>query len=458
MPELSAVQQRMREDWDRRAHEDASYYVAFGRRQQSAEEFFASAADVLRTLRAEYERLPRPAAELRALEIGCGPGRLLLPLSHDFLRVDGVDVSAEMVRIANRNLADRPNAHAHAAGGADLAGFEDASIGLVYSYAVFQHIPSRDVVWSYLREAVRVLEPGGILKCQVNALPRAGDPAVTPEPGWSLRAGAPPRRAALDEPPDTWSGVSFRAEELAAFCAEQGLQLLAFDGFDTQYLWMTARKGIEAPGADRPCRLAGAANTFTSDRLIPQAGRFASASLWVVDLPAHADLNTLRVEIDGQPTAPSYVRRRPAAGSAQVNVFLPPGTRTGAVPARLLLDGQPLTEPIALRVTPAAPLVPRLVSVSDGVNLLSSASIESRALKVSVEEAPYADADGVRRDFEARLDETPLAIEDVFCVDPLARRFEINLRVPADLPGGPYNLFCRLGSRRLPQVGMQLAP
>ncbi len=279
-----------------------------------------------------------------------------------------------------------------------------------------------------------------------------------PVVGWSLRAGSPPRRPVLEDEPNTWSGVSFRAEELAAFCAEHELQLLSFEGFDTQYLWMTARKGFSTAAKAGPCRLAGAANTFTSDRLIPQAGRFASASLWVTDLPARADLNNLRVEIDGVSTAPSYIRRRPSAGSAQINVFLPPGTRTGAVPARLVSDGFPLTEPITLRVVPPAPLIPRLVSVTDGVNLLSGDSIENRSLKVSIEEAPFDDAAALERAFEARLNEYVLPVEDVFLVDPLARRFEINLRIPDEVPGGPYNLFCRVGARRLPHVGLQLAP
>jgi SAM-dependent methyltransferase len=448
----------MRQDWDRRALDDASYYVAFGRRKQSREEFFASAADVLRTLRADYPRLPGSPAKLRALEIGCGPGRLLAPLSRDFLQVDGVDVSAEMIELARRNLVDSPNARAHVAGGSDLADFEGSSIGFVYSYAVFQHIPSREVVLSYLREAVRVLIPGGVLKCQFNSLPRAGSPDVKPVAGWSLRAGAPPRRAVLEEAPDTWSGVSLRAEELAELCRQQDLQLLAFDGFDTQYLWMTARKGRVAPGDSSACRLAGAANTFTSDRLIPQAGRFAGVSLWVTGLPEHADLNNLRVEIDGVPTAPCYVSRRPDVGSAQVNVFLPPGTRTGAVPARLLLNGQRLTEPIALRITPPAPAIPRLASVTDGVNLLSEDSIENRSLKVSLEDVPFDDPAGLKRVFEARLGQHSLMIEEIFLADPLARRFEVNLRVPDEIPAGPYNLICQVGARKLPHVGLQLQP
>jgi len=43
----SLVEQQMRNDWEGRAREDASYYVAFGRRNQDSEEFFASGAEAL---------------------------------------------------------------------------------------------------------------------------------------------------------------------------------------------------------------------------------------------------------------------------------------------------------------------------------------------------------------------------------------------------------------------------
>jgi ubiquinone/menaquinone biosynthesis C-methylase UbiE len=448
----------MREDWDRRAREDAEYYVAFGRKRQSADEFFASAADVLRTLREELRRFPEGAdlASMAALEIGCGPGRLMLPLSRQFGQVHGVDVSEEMVEIAKRNLAAAPNAEPRVATGVDLQGFDGESIDFVYSYAVFQHIPEREFVLSYLREAVRVLRPGGLLKLQFNSLPRAGNPVLEPVAGWSSRAGAPPRSAALTSAADTWSGCSFQGEELAAFCREQGLQLLALEGFDTQYLWMTARKQRPqlAPGA--AATIAGAANTFTSDRLVPNAGRFASASLWIVDLPEGADLNNLRVEIDGVAAAPSYISRKNRIGSGQVNVYLPPGLRTGVLPVRLLLDGRPASNTATLRVIPAAPLIPRLISVTDGVDLLSDLSIVSRTLKVSLEEVPFDDANAVCEHFQARLDERELTQVEAFCVDPLARRFELNVAVPPDIPAGAYNFYCSLGGRRFPHIGLQL--
>src|SRR5690606_37698425 len=98
----------------------------------------------------------------RFLEIGCGPGRLMRPMSERCAEIHGIDVSDEMVARARRNLSGIDHAHAHVGTGSTLEKFEDQSFDFVYSYAVFQHIPSRDVVFSYLREAVRVLKPGGL--------------------------------------------------------------------------------------------------------------------------------------------------------------------------------------------------------------------------------------------------------------------------------------------------------
>src|SRR5690348_2134708 len=101
-----AVLDRMRSDWNERASEDAYYYVAFGRREQDDEEFFSTAADVLRLLSGELKRLRSRDA---ALEIGCGPGRLMRPLAQHFGEIHGVDVSDEMIRLARERLRSVPN-------------------------------------------------------------------------------------------------------------------------------------------------------------------------------------------------------------------------------------------------------------------------------------------------------------------------------------------------------------
>ena len=188
------VQSRMRRDWDERARLDARFFVAFGRREQTREEFLATAWEVLFAIEDEFRRFG-PRADLKkltALEIGCGPGRLMLPLSERFGRVIGFDVSGGMIELARENLANAPNAEPRRNGGSDLPGVDDESIDFCYSYAVFQHIPDKEVVWNYLRETVRVLKAGGFLKLQFNGLPSErgvieGPPPVT---GWSRRSGS----------------------------------------------------------------------------------------------------------------------------------------------------------------------------------------------------------------------------------------------------------------------------
>src|ERR1700675_343815 len=134
----------MRADWNRRAREDANYYVAFGRRDQDDSEFFATAADVVRDLEVELKRLPaeKPPAALRALEIGCGPGRLMRPMSRHFGEIHGVDVSEDLIRQARGNLQDLPNARLHQIHGTSLEDFAGQSLDFASSFDLFPHIPS----------------------------------------------------------------------------------------------------------------------------------------------------------------------------------------------------------------------------------------------------------------------------------------------------------------------------
>src|SRR5207247_10201519 len=142
VPESEVAEQR-RADWNRRAREDARYYGACGRRGQQDEEFFASAGDVVRLLEDELKRLPRhitPRAR-RGLEVGCGPGRLMRPMTRNFGELHGVDVSDEMIRLAEERFRGASGMHLHATNGSDLAPLSADYFDFVYSYAVFRHVP-----------------------------------------------------------------------------------------------------------------------------------------------------------------------------------------------------------------------------------------------------------------------------------------------------------------------------
>ena len=417
MSNNQAVNDRMRSDWNQRAREDPHYYVAFGGRDQDEESFLATAADVLRLLESELKRLA-PGAQRSALEIGCGPGRLMKPLSRRFAEIDGVDVSDEMIRLANERLRGIPHAHAHATNGASLARFADSSFDFVYSYAVFQHIPSRDVVLEYMREICRVLKPGGIFRGQFNGLPHSAIP-------------------------DTWSGVVFSGDEIQRFARENGLQLLELTGVDTQYMWTVWKKPSSQPAARRqPPSVHRLTNAHSWEPVIPNRGRHAAISIWMRNLPPECDLNSLAVAIDSAPATLFYVGPPGVDGLQQVNAWLPNGVRTGLVPVEMFWNGQPLCEPATVRIIPAGPAVPRIVSITDGVNLVQKNASSTGLLKIQIEEIASPES------ITAIIAGRPVERLEYLCVDPRPPRYEINLRLPMDLPTGRHRLDIRVGKRR----------
>jgi len=415
----------MRSDWNRRAAEDANYYVAFGRRQQSDEEFFSTAAPTVQQLLPELQRFTGREA---ALEIGCGPGRLMRPLSRHFKEIHGVDVSDEMIRLARERLARTPNAFPQICSGSDLSMFPDDKFDFVYSYAVFQHIPSSGVVFDYLREAYRVLKPGGLARCQLNGLP------------------AHARRY------DTWSGVRITPAEIAAFVESSGFHLLALEQIWTQYMWITLRKpGPEGAPAARSARLRNISNALTGEAVTPASGAMAAIALWFERLPASCHLLNTSVTADGRPCRLTYIGPPAADGVSQINAVLPENLRTGLVMVEAVHAGSPLCAPSWVRIVPAGPLVPRITGISDGVNLLSGNRIVSRTVKVTIEEVPQGTT------FRATVDSLPTPAADCFCADPVAQRWEYNFTLPENLPLGQHRVKIILGRRAFPPVPIEVA-
>jgi SAM-dependent methyltransferase len=435
MDDDSKVLEQMRADWNARAGEDAYYYVAFGRREQDDEEFFSTATDVLRLLTVELKRLEHRDA---ALEIGCGPGRLMRPMSACFAKIHGVDVSEEMIRLADKALGSTPNAYVRQTSGSDLYMYPDERFDFVYSYAVFQHIPSREVVFQYLREARRVLKTGGILRCQINGLP------------------------AHARQYDTWSGVRIAPDEITSFARENHFQLLALEQIWTQYMWITCRKmpegwtnwlseaSPESFPLEPPPAIRKISNALTGEAVAPATGPMAAISLRIEDLPLDCDLNHLAIAADGRPCRLTYIGEREADGVSQVNAALPEGIRTGLVLIEVTWLGRRLCAPGWVRIIPAGPAVPRIHSVTDGVNLLSGRRIASRVVKVTMLDVTHADQ------FRAALDGVEIHGTESFCVDPIFQHYEFNLILPESVAAGPHEVEIALGKRVFAPVPIEV--
>jgi SAM-dependent methyltransferase len=109
----------------------------------------------------------------RALDFGCGAGRLTHALASHFDEVIGVDFARWIIAGATRLHGSTPHLEFRVNASRRLESIASETIDLVYTRLVLQHISPR-YVRDYLAEFVRVLGPGGVLVFQLpseNTLP-----------------------------------------------------------------------------------------------------------------------------------------------------------------------------------------------------------------------------------------------------------------------------------------------
>ncbi len=106
------------------------------------------------------------SADSAVLEIGCGIGRFLKILACHFKKAIGVDISAAMLENAQSYCCCMPNVSYVLTNGNSLHDVTDSTVEFVVSAGVFQHIIDQGVVIAYIKEALRVLKPGGLFLFQ----------------------------------------------------------------------------------------------------------------------------------------------------------------------------------------------------------------------------------------------------------------------------------------------------
>jgi SAM-dependent methyltransferase len=393
---------------------DASYYVAYGRRGQSDSEFLAAATSVINELEAELGRLKaEERGNWRALEIGCGSGRLMRPMSRHFLEIHGVDVAGDAIRQARENLQDLAHAHPREIHGTSLEDFADQSFDFVYSFALFPYIPSRELVIAFLREIHRVLRPGGLARLQFNGS----------------------------------AGTGFSSHELLEFAQSHDFQVLALEGVSTQSMWTTWRKqpagwsaGLErqiaALGDTLPVKIHKITNAYSFEPVAPCRGRFAVISIRAENLPADAGLNHLRVSIGNSQGTVTSIGAADRSGAQRIRVELPELEATGLLPVQLFWLDRPLSEPATLRVIPPGPSIPRIVAAPQRV--------ENRRVTLTLEEIAHP------FDIEVWMGGRPVEDVEKICTDPRPQRYQVNFRLPEDIGPGLHHIKLNIGRRKLP--------
>ncbi len=163
--------ERHREEWETLAALDPLWAIASAETARGnkwdIDAFFATGPPEVAPVFAVLETLGRPTGSARALDFGCGVGRLTRVLAERFAEACGVDISAQMIELAEKLNRDQRGCRFFVNDRADLSRFDDDSFDLVFENLVLQHLPNVQLVEGYVREFRRITRPDGVVVFQL---------------------------------------------------------------------------------------------------------------------------------------------------------------------------------------------------------------------------------------------------------------------------------------------------
>lgn len=217
--------------WNQFAKRDAYSYIMTNLSSGDPAEFWASGK---RTVDGELIPLIEEYKVKRttAIEIGCGVGRLLIPLSRYFDSAVGVDISAEMLRRARTHaLEHNADNTLFVQVGARNNVYElmpnlVGTVAFAYSLLVFQHIDSFNVIRDYVQSIALLLTSHGVAYIQFDTRKKS--------PLYAMRGILPDLFL-----PQYWRKgirrIRRAPDELKKLFAQCGLRMLRESGVSSDY-------------------------------------------------------------------------------------------------------------------------------------------------------------------------------------------------------------------------------
>lgn len=175
---------RLRHNWDALGKADPLWAILSVPEKRGnrwdLDEFLSTGREEIDNVTADLLSLDLEPKLGRALDFGCGVGRLTQALADRFEDAWGVDIAPSMIELADRYNRHPETCHYVLNDHPDLRVFDDEMFDFIYSNITLQHMEPQ-YQGLYLAELVRVLAPGGLLVFQLPS--RLRDPDGTAPPG-----------------------------------------------------------------------------------------------------------------------------------------------------------------------------------------------------------------------------------------------------------------------------------
>lgn len=165
---------RLQRHWDEFGRRDPYWAIltdpAKKGNRWNLEEFFRTGEHEVADVLAWVASLGVQVRGQRALDFGCGAGRISQALAVHFDQVIGVDIAPSMIALANQHNRHGDRCRYVLNEQADLRQFQSRSVDFIYSRLVLQHVRP-DAIRAYIAEFVRLLDAGGVAVFNVPAAP-----------------------------------------------------------------------------------------------------------------------------------------------------------------------------------------------------------------------------------------------------------------------------------------------
>ena len=157
---------QLQENWEELARLDPMWAICADRKDWDRTEFFASGIEEINGVMKRVESLSPEIHREKALDFGCGIGRLTQAFAQYFEKCYGVDISRSMVEMARQaNDYGEQCEYIHNDKG-NLSLFNDDFFDMIYCSRVLQHMEPQYAM-NYMGEFIRLLKPGGMVVFQL---------------------------------------------------------------------------------------------------------------------------------------------------------------------------------------------------------------------------------------------------------------------------------------------------